>query len=134
MRRGMLGLVLLALLGVMAVPAQAATCSPVSRYTITELEGIGNTFHITRAVAIGPDGSACRVQPGRLAGVPCGEMGCVGQPHGSLLIQQRGLWHLLQRRRRRVAGWAPWRPGGDMVTDTRPCGSPEAPPPQEPST
>ncbi len=58
MRRGMLGLVLLAVLGVMAVPAQAATCSPVSRYTITELEGIGNTFHITRAVDIGPDGSA----------------------------------------------------------------------------
>jgi uncharacterized membrane protein len=58
MRRGMLGLVLLALLGLTGVPAQAVDCSPVSTYTITELEGIGSIFHITRAVAIAPDGSA----------------------------------------------------------------------------
>jgi hypothetical protein len=58
MRHGMLGLVLLALLGVTGVPAQAVDCSPVSTYTITELEGIGSLFPITRAVAIAPDGSA----------------------------------------------------------------------------
>ena len=49
---------MLVLLLTAASPATAADCEPVTAYTVTELEGIGNIFHITRAVALSPDGSA----------------------------------------------------------------------------
>ncbi len=60
MRRARIQLAVLALVAVplLAVPAGAQDCDPATSYTVTELEGVGSLFHITRATGVAADGSA----------------------------------------------------------------------------
>lgn len=57
-KRILAAVLILVMVPTVAAPAVADDCGPVTGYTVTELTGIGNIFHITQASAIAADGSA----------------------------------------------------------------------------
>ncbi len=96
----------------------------LERTAITELEGIGSIFHITRAVAVAPDGSAAgsslddSLVSHAVRWDASGNATVLSSSNSEAFgISSNGVG-------RRVAGWAPKHPGDDMVTYPRLCASP----------